>query len=591
MTIQTEMTAAAAVVGSGCAGLNCVDTLLSLGYTDVLLITEGMNCGTSRNTGSDKQTYYKLSLSGDEGDSVGEMARTFLQKDTHGDTALCEAAGSVPSFMKLCALGVPFPRNAYGEYVGYRTDHDTRTRATSAGPLTSRYMTEALERSVRQRGARIRDHLLVFEILCGEEGVTGLLGYDLAEKRVCHIACGNVVLATGGPAHIYRDRVYPASQHGMSGMAFACGARGANLHCFQYGLASVGFRWNVSGSYQQVMPRYVSVDETGTEREFLADSLGEKEALRLTFLKGYEWPFSPEKLPGSSQVDLLVKAEVLKGRRVYLDYRRNPRGYALEALSEEARNYLTESEATQAIPVQRLQAMNEPAYALYREHGIDLEKDPLEIRFCCQHHNGGIAVDAFWKTCVEGLYACGEAAGTFGEKRPGGSALNSTQVGSMRAAQAIAAGKRNARCDRQVEHTLYLPRIQKGRNSEWFQAAMSACAMPEYDVSGMRTLLHAVQEALSDMEDVTGPVADMEERLKLRDILWTQQEVLPSILYSMQEETEVQGVLETDHGVCRRIPSRGMDARDLWFERVWKKYRAEQTEKLPARAEAQEAEA
>ena len=83
------------VVGSGCAGLNAADVLSALGE-DVVLLTEDMLSGTSRNTGSDKQTYYKLSLSGDEGDSVGEMARDLWYQDTNGDTALCEAAGSVP---------------------------------------------------------------------------------------------------------------------------------------------------------------------------------------------------------------------------------------------------------------------------------------------------------------------------------------------------------------------------------------------------------------------------------------------------------------------------------------------------------------
>ena len=52
------------VVGSGCAGFNAADTLFDLGRRDIALLTEGVNMGTSRNTGSDKQTYYKLTLSG-----------------------------------------------------------------------------------------------------------------------------------------------------------------------------------------------------------------------------------------------------------------------------------------------------------------------------------------------------------------------------------------------------------------------------------------------------------------------------------------------------------------------------------------------
>ena len=51
------------VVGSGAAGLNCADLVATLSdRPSVAIVTEGLNMGTSRNTGSDKQTYYKLTL-------------------------------------------------------------------------------------------------------------------------------------------------------------------------------------------------------------------------------------------------------------------------------------------------------------------------------------------------------------------------------------------------------------------------------------------------------------------------------------------------------------------------------------------------
>ena len=126
-----------AVVGTGAAGYNAADRLWQLGQRDILIVTENRLAGTSRNTGSDKQTYYKLTLSGPEGDSVREMAETlFSGQCVDGDIALCEAALSAQSFLKLVELGVPFPRNRYGEYIGYKTDHDPRRRATSVGPYT-----------------------------------------------------------------------------------------------------------------------------------------------------------------------------------------------------------------------------------------------------------------------------------------------------------------------------------------------------------------------------------------------------------------------------------------------------------------------
>ena len=563
-----ERKARTVVVGSGCAGLNAADTLAALGEESLLLVTEDMNAGTSRNTGSDKQTYYKLSLSGDEGDSVGALAHDLHYPDVNGDTALCEAAASAPSFLKLASLGVPFPTNEYGEYVGYQTDHDTRRRATSAGPLTSKYMTEALEKSVRAWGVSILDHALAARVVIDENGVAALDVYLTEKKEFLRVRCANLVLCTGGPAHIYRDRVYPESQHGMSGLALEAGAAGANLDCWQYGLASVKFRWNVSGSYQQVVPRYVSVDDQGVQREFLADALGEKQALALTFLKGYQWPFDESKVPGSSQVDIFVKRENDAGRRGYLDYRQNPRGWALEHLPEEAKNYLENCGAVQETPFLRLKTMNSPAVQLYRDHGIDLEKEMLEIRVCAQHHNGGIAVDANWQTSVPGLYVCGEAAGTFGRKRPGGTALNSTQAGSLRAAKHILKNNRTVSEKNLPFEPLLLPQ----GSAEPFQTEMTRSAAFQRDRNGMEALKKQAEAALLQSNPET---ENIREGLLLKDILLTQKAVLSAMLYAAEEKGNPPGVLMTYASESRREPARPMPQRDLWFERVWKKCREE----------------
>ena len=62
------------VVGTGASGYNAADLLSGYGVKDLAIITESKCSGTSRNTGSDKQTYYKLSLSGEDLDSVRTMA-------------------------------------------------------------------------------------------------------------------------------------------------------------------------------------------------------------------------------------------------------------------------------------------------------------------------------------------------------------------------------------------------------------------------------------------------------------------------------------------------------------------------------------
>ena len=52
------------VIGSGAAGFNAANRIKEDGKLSVAMVTEAVNCGTSRNTGSDKQTYYKLNIGG-----------------------------------------------------------------------------------------------------------------------------------------------------------------------------------------------------------------------------------------------------------------------------------------------------------------------------------------------------------------------------------------------------------------------------------------------------------------------------------------------------------------------------------------------
>ena len=527
------------IIGTGCAGFNAADKLFDLGVTDIAILTEGRYMGTSRNTGSDKQTYYKLSLCGSDGDSVREMADTLYSGGgVMGEHALCEAAYSPRCFLRLVELGVPFPTNEFGEYAGYKTDHDPRTRATSCGPLTSKYMTEALEKSCLRKGIEIIDFQRVVKILHDGKSVTGVACVSTVTGECTVISCENVILCTGGPAGIYKNTVYPESQHGATGLAIDAGVTLSNMEEWQYGLASVKFRWNLSGTYQQVLPRYVSVDAAGNEREFLYDALGD-ESLGLIFLKGYQWPFDTRKVEGSSKVDLLVAAEIKRGNRVYLDYTKNPKGLenGFSVLPPEAYDYLDRSKALFGTPIQRLEKMNMGAIELYADHAIDLYTELLETAVCAQHCNGGVTVDMNWQTELEGFYCAGEAAGTFGVYRPGGSALNSTQVGSLRAAEHIAKQGSTTR-----EAPVYeMPVIKRGVSNiaalrNRFQAEMSRVADFDRDTAGMTALLHEVSalcESFFDTVEITD-AGETAEAFKLYDMALTQRSVLSAMICSAE---------------------------------------------------------
>lgn len=565
-----------AIVGSGAAGYNAALRLREYGVEDVAIFTEGVNMGTSRNTGSDKQTYYKLNLCGDFADSPRAMAEDlFRGKCVDGDIAYAEAALSVPCFIHLAQLGVPFPVNRYGEYVGYKTDHDPRARATSAGPLTSKLMTEFLEKAVAREQIPVYDGYAVISVIKKGEEAIGLLCLDInhadeAENRFVLVHAGNIILATGGPAGIFADTVYPCGHSGSSGVAFEAGVRGKNLTEWQFGLASTSPRWNVSGTYMQVLPRFVSVDPDGTEHEFLTEYFPTAEkCLSMVFKKGYEWPFDCRKvMDGSSIIDLLVYRErVLLGRRVYLDFRSNPYGmddlpYA--ELQPEAREYLENARACFGTPIERLMHMNAPAVELYRSKGVDITKEMLEIALCAQHNNGGLDINMWWQTNVPHLFAAGEVAGSHGVYRPGGSALNAGQAGSMRAAQYIARhGKPSplseeefarAAADTLRYHESLVAALLSDHDTvtemtRCATARMTECGGALRNPEAIREALHRTAEdfaSFARLARITSP-AGLFRAYRLRDALLSQQMYLSAMLdYAEQGGKSRGSALYTD---------------------------------------------
>lgn len=561
----TEQTITHIIIGSGAAGFQAALRLYQNSERDLAIITENIKSGTSRNTGSDKQTYYKLTLSGNDADSVRNMAEDlFAGQCVDGDQALCEAALSARCFFALTELGVPFPCTEHGEFMGYKTDHDRGRRATSAGPYTSKLMTEALERSVKEKQILILDQMQAIQILTYMNQVKGILCLDKnihSEPAYKIIWCKNVILATGGPAGMYHDSVYPVSQTGSTGMAFEAGASGKNLTEWQFGMASLNPRWNVSGTYMQVLPSFISTDQDGNdEKEFLLDYFNElPDLLSMVFLKGYQWPFDVNKIfGGSSVIDLLVYQEtVLKKRRVFLDYRVNPgnlekdRDLPYASMIPEAKEYLSQAGACFGTPIERLKHMNEPAILFYQDHHVDLFKERLEIAVCAQHNNGGLSTNHLWETNLSGLYAIGEVCASHGVTRPGGTALNAGQVGAVRAAEGIFLKKRthmkeaSPSTESGIKERLRIQALDRIRLSEhaegncplselWINASkrMSAAAGMIRNQVQMETALKETEDDICQfMQKAKSPsVSQLSLFYKLYDMLLSQKMYLFAML-------------------------------------------------------------
>lgn len=445
----------ALVLGSGAAGMRAAVELKRRGI-DVLVASTGLYAGTSACSGSDKQTLYTASTDY-KGDNFVQYAKGLCAGGgMNFSTAYVEAVGSIDALGGLQFMGLPLPHDDYGAILRYQTDHDEAGRATSCGPRTSKLMVKVLFDEAVNLGIRILQGCsgmqIVKESVEGKEQVCGLIAIHRSEKRnaygIIYIQCSDLVIATGGPGELYRDSVYPHHCYGGLGLALEAGIGLCNVTESQFGIGTprTTFPWNLSGTYVQVMPRVYSVDDEGNELNFLAKYYRTtREMVSNTFRKGYQWPYHSTRMLdyGSSLFDLAVYLEGKAGRKVYLDFLRNPEPvregetFSLDDLDPDVRAYLENNEALQELPIDRLRRMNPLAIELYRMHGTDLCEEPLEFAMNNQHMNGGILIDDWGRTSLNGCYSIGEAAGSHGVTRPGGAALNSGQVFGKRVAVAI----------------------------------------------------------------------------------------------------------------------------------------------------------
>lgn len=601
------------VIGSGAAGLCAALRLYREGIKEILVITEGVKMGTSINTGSDKQTYYKLGMYGTEPDSPADLAKSYMAGGAvHGDIALVEAALSARGFLHLCDLGVPFPHDELGQYIGYKTDHDPRRRATSCGPYTSKEMCLALLRALKETSVEIAGRHLAAALLKVDGRAAGAVIWNSGAGAFETITAENTVFAVGGPGGLYADSVYPPCHTGAIGLAMRMGAKCRNLPESQFGLASIKFRWNVSGTYMQVLPRFVSTAADGSdEKEFLRERFSDADLNSRVFLKGYQWPFDVKKFPeGSSAVDVAVFEETSKGRRVFLDFRSNPAGLDMQAISAEAREYLERSNACGGTPIERLRKMNPGAIRLYADHGIDIENEMLEIAVCAQHNNGGIAGNIWYESeNIPHLFPIGEVNGSHGVTRPGGSALNAGQAGAFRAAKYIAGVCNKETLDRkkaELQAVTEIRRLEKlisgtrdaREDLKNIQRRMSRCAGFQRYLSEIEKALEEAKELLARIESEGFRNSSAVLALTTAQLAFSSVIYLDAIRYQIlagvgsrgsaavfgydghtlsEDESFRSQILTTcwdGSRICNGFePCRPLPSPDGWFENVWADYR------------------
>ena len=353
------------------------------------------------------------------------------------DPTLAEilARESTSAFEYLAGIGVPWVMKEEGRADQFLTDGSRHPRACYTGPYTANHIHDALRRAFASSRCQLCEQVMVVDLLLdpSEGRVLGAVAIDETTAESIIFQAKSIVLATGGAGGTFASSAFPP---GMTGdgyaMAFRAGAELVNMEFIQQGLCSTETGLACSGSLMRALPRLV--DDTGQELlgelcEFGFDLL---DAHRMLFEKGASWPVSYEQ--PSYHLDLVVWRAKRQGRRVYLDYRRNPSGFSVDAVPPEVADWHRVKGGTKDLvgssPLERLFRINPQVIEWLRDHDVDLGSGQLlEIEPSIQHFQGGVRIHTNAETSVRGLFAAGECAGgQHGANRPGGSALLDCQV-------------------------------------------------------------------------------------------------------------------------------------------------------------------
>ncbi len=242
------------------------------------------------------------------------------------------------------------------------------------------------------------------EIVVDDGRVRGTIGLDLPTGAQVAIAAPAVVLASGGLTSLFRRTTASNNIAGEGiGLALRAGARLVDMEFVQF--FPMG----------HLAPRLVGLDPTTWEpmRVKLGGRIINRDGVE--FMNDYGRAEAATYNSTRDQLTYAIYKEVEAGRG-------SPHGGV----------YLS----FEHIDEPTIRAAIGPAIDIFLRNGIDLTKQPVEVSPIAHYLMGGIEVNTRLETCVEGLYAAGEAAGgANGANRLSGNALPEAVVFGERAGQ------------------------------------------------------------------------------------------------------------------------------------------------------------
>lgn len=373
--IQTDVLC----IGGGIAGLMAAIRARELG-AEVIVAEKGNTLHSGRGRagndhfwcyipevhGSDMEAFLKECLKGPKlklmqaGTSMSVL-RTFLEKSF--------------DIVKLWdSWGIPMKYQGRWEFAGHSFPGDVLTHLKYGGLRQKRVLTD----KAREKRVEILNRVMIFDLLCGDDGIIGAIGMNTREHRVIVVQAKAVILGTG-----FVDRLYPPPVPGW----FASVAGGLTLTgdgramTYRAGAEIVG----PEIPRRHVGPRYFARYGQATWIGVLRDPQGKPIGPYVT---------KPDRLYGDMTPEV---------RGVYLeDYMKSGKGPVYmdcRGISDEDYDYMMHWMVHEG---------NSSLLDYMKEEAIDLRKHPVEFQVYHMLPEGKIWINERAETSIKGLYAAGD---------------------------------------------------------------------------------------------------------------------------------------------------------------------------------------
>jgi len=367
------------VIGGGGAGLRAAIAACEYApHLQVALVTKGnLGCsGVTATACSDRMAFHATLPTTEPG---GANAWRYHADDIHrigghvSDADLAEvlARGSAEAFLYLEHLGVPWARRPDGTIDQFVTDGSVYARACYTGPYTANHIEQALLHRLRALPIRVIEKHMVAQLRLDKKSrrVMGVALVSEENDRASLMAAKAVVLATGGAGQAFAVNVFPPECTGDGyALAYRAGAELVNLEFIQIGLCSIKTGLACSGSLMRALPRLINDDGDEFLPRYFPPDTNNSDIYATLFAKGASWPLSAGE--PSRIIDIAVAKELAAGRRVSLDYGRDPSRLEFSGLADRVRSWYAQhvlphdmplaDDPRMSGPLARLLAINKP---------------------------------------------------------------------------------------------------------------------------------------------------------------------------------------------------------------------------------------